>query len=400
MNRNEFIRKSTFLSLGLPFLPSLIGSCGPEEIKNLDFNVNFSGDVLVIGAGSAGLTAGYLLKRNNINFRILEASSDFGGRMKRVSNFADFPIDLGAEWIHEDPSILGRMLHNTSLDDSIDLITYNPQTFRLWNGKKLKKLNWASNFYSEYKFKSTSWYGFFEKYMVPQVEDHLLLNHPVASIDYSSDRVLVETESGDSFSADRVLVTVPIKILQSESIRFNPTLPSSKKEAFSKVSFGDGLKVFIEFSERFYPDILLFGGLIEALTSDSKTYYDAGFGKGSNRNILGLFSINEDANRYTRLGSDEAIITEVLAELDEIFEGKASEYYIKHVIQNWSQEPYIGGAYSYEFSGNTEKIMKQISSPLDNKLFFAGESMSVDHQATVHGASLTAYDAIKLMLES
>ena len=56
--------------------------------------------VLIIGAGVAGLTAGHILEQHGISLEILEASETFGGRLKKTDDFADFPIDLGAEWIH------------------------------------------------------------------------------------------------------------------------------------------------------------------------------------------------------------------------------------------------------------------------------------------------------------
>ena len=62
--------------------------------------------VIVVGAGAAGLTAAYHLKRAGAEVTILEAAPEWGGRVARMARFADFPIDLGAEWIHEDATIL------------------------------------------------------------------------------------------------------------------------------------------------------------------------------------------------------------------------------------------------------------------------------------------------------
>eukprot|EP00978_Attheya_sp_CCMP212_P026386 scaffold86667_cov47-Attheya_sp.AAC.1 len=65
---------------------------------------NSNASILIIGAGAAGLFAGYTLEYCGLtNYRILEASSDFGGRVQEMTDFLDVPIDLGAEWIHGDP---------------------------------------------------------------------------------------------------------------------------------------------------------------------------------------------------------------------------------------------------------------------------------------------------------
>ena len=62
-------------------------------------------DAIVVGAGAAGLTAAYdLFFEDNVKVKVLEASDRIGGRLKRAPDeFADFPIDLGGEWIHTDP---------------------------------------------------------------------------------------------------------------------------------------------------------------------------------------------------------------------------------------------------------------------------------------------------------
>lgn len=399
MNREEFVKKSLTLGLGLPFLPLLLESCSGEQIDLPQLEINFSGKVLIIGAGAAGLTAGYILQRNNIDFEIIEAAPNYGGRVKRIEQFADFPIDLGAEWIHAEPRVLTDILSDSNVKASIDFITYNPQTLQIWKDGKLKDINWTRNYYSEYKFKNTTWFGFFEKYIVPGFENKISLDSPVSEIDYSGSNVTVKTSNNQTFTGDRVLITVPVKILQTDMITFTPALPSTKTDAISKIEMGDGLKVFIEFKERFYPDILMFDSLVTALTSDDKTYYDAAFRKDSSRNILGLFTIRSRAEEYVKLGSDQAIIEKVLAELDEIFDGKATENYMQHVVQNWSAEPYIQGSYSYNFDGNTTQIMNQLGEPVDSKLYFAGEALSSSNQATVHGASESAYASVSRLLK-
>lgn len=58
-------------------------------------------DVIIIGAGAAGLMASYSLKRNSINnVLILEARDRLGGRVCNGVNAASFPIPLGAEFVH------------------------------------------------------------------------------------------------------------------------------------------------------------------------------------------------------------------------------------------------------------------------------------------------------------
>jgi len=401
MTREDFLKRSISMGIGLPFLSALLlESCNKEEIIFPNFQTNFSGKVLIIGAGAAGLSAGYVLNRYGVDFEIIEASSVFGGRLKQADGFADFPIDIGAEWIHTHPSILTDIINNPKVNNDIDIIVYNPQTFKVWNNEKLKSHNYIRNLYSEWKFKNTTWYGFFEKYIVPDIFNKIVLNKPIVEIDYSTDKVRLKTSNNETYEADKILITTPIKTLQNQQILFSPTLPTKKLDAINSISMGDGLKIFVEFKERFYPDVLTFGNLFEAISAEEKYVYDAAFRKNSSKHILGLFAINDKARAYTQLSTEDEIINKFLGELDEIFEGKASANYVQHIIQNWSKEPYIQGAYSYSFDGDQKTIVDVITDSIENKIYFAGEAYSINHQATVHGACESAYAMVEKILKN
>lgn len=392
IDRRDFIHKCIAMGVGIPFL---------SAIPSLDAKAQKLSKVLIVGAGAAGLTAGYILNREGVNVQILEASPIMGGRVKRLEGFAPVPLDSGAEWIHTDPSVLQDIVDNPGNRVNIETIVYNPKTISTWSDEKLNKNNWVRMFYSEYKFKSTTWYGFFEKYIAPSIQNKITFNSPVTRIDYSGDEVLVKTSNNKKYTVDKVLITVPVKILQSNLITFTPSLPKDKKKAIDSIYMGDGIKVFIEFSKRFYPDIVLFGSLYSNyVNGESKTYYDAVFGKGINKNILGLFAINQHAKPYVNLNSDKEIIAKILAELDEIFAGQASKSYVKHATQNWSKEPFVRGSYSWDFDDKQYDSMAEIFSPVQDKIYFAGEAMSEDNQATVHGACESAFISVEKMFQS
>ena len=399
MNRKEFIEKSLMMGIGIPFLSStLIQSCRKEDSIFPKFETDFSGTVIIVGAGAAGMAAGYLLKRYGVDFKIIEASERYGGRLKKSDDFADFPIDIGAEWIHTHPRILADIINNPAIDAQIDIIVYNPQTIKSWRDGKLRSHNFIRNLYSEWKFKNTTWFDFFEDYIVPEIQENIILNKPIVEINYEDTKVKLRTADNEIFEGDKVLLTTPIKILQNGVIEFYPPLPVAKTEAINKIFMGDGIKIFIEFKERFYPDILAFGNIFQALSEEEKFVYDAAFRKNSAKHVLGLFAINEKAKAYTEINNEDAIISKFLSELDEMFEGKASSNYVKHIIQNWSAEPYIQGAYSYSFEGDQSDIVQAISQPVSNKIYFAGEALSLENQAMVQGACESAYSTIAAMM--
>ena len=356
--------------------------------------------VIIVGAGAAGITAAHVLSEKGIEYEILEASSVCGGRVKKIDDFADFPIDLGAEWVHKAirarPPLADALFKGRNKE--FEIFRFVPKTLAQYKNGKLRKRNWfraVLYLIQDFKFKKSTWFDFLNSHITEDIKNRIIYNTPVTKIDYSDSRVKLTTESDDVFEADKVLVTVPIKILQDGDITFAPGIPEEQLAEINKEKVGNGIKIFMEFSERFYPDIFEFGSFGNPL-EDDHSYYDATIGKNSSKNILALFAHGKRATKYTSLEDDDEIVKYVLAELDEIFDGKASKCYQKSVVQNWSKEPYIRGSYS-ERKGNAAKM----SAPLDNKVFFAGEAMNNKGRTiAVHGAIESSYLALEEMLES
>src|SRR4051794_36346293 len=62
-------------------------------------------DVIVIGAGAAGLAAGRDLARAGRRVLLLEARDRVGGRVASDTAAADGPVELGAEFVHGEPEV-------------------------------------------------------------------------------------------------------------------------------------------------------------------------------------------------------------------------------------------------------------------------------------------------------
>ena len=54
---------------------------------------------------------------------------------------------------------------------------------------------------------------------------------------------------------------------------------------------------------------------------------------------------------------------------------------------SWSTDPFAFGSYSYLPVGATPKLRATLSTPVNGRLFFAGEALDSDNPATVHGAA-------------
>ncbi|KAG0341157.1 hypothetical protein BG004_006122 [Podila humilis] len=78
------------------------------------------------------------------------------------------------------------------------------------------------------------------------------LEHVVDGIEYNDTGVSISTNKG-IFTADIVLVTLPLGVLKSGSVTFSPPLPLKKQLAIQRLGFGTMVKVIMYFPTCFWP---------------------------------------------------------------------------------------------------------------------------------------------------
>ncbi|MEM7093969.1 MAG: FAD-dependent oxidoreductase [Actinomycetota bacterium] len=385
MQRRDFIKLCGILGIAAP-----LAGCGllddDEEAVGSSSDV---GSVIVIGAGAAGLSAAHLLDQRGIDFRVLEAAPTYGGRIKTAKDFVDFPIPLGGEWIHVDADILSTIVNDGTIDVDTEVVGYRdsePLAYVSDGEVELTEDVGAEDL----KFVDATWLTFFEDFVLPGVESRIEYGIQILEIDYSGDGVILTDGAGGTHEADQVIVTIPPKQIQDRVIDFVPPLPDDQREAFDEARIWGGLKVFIEFSEKFYPTYVA----IEGTDSDAgqKLYYDAAYGQRSDRHVLGLFTVGDQSEQY-RVGSADALRDVILAELDAISDGEASRTYLQHISQDWNAEPFINQAY-FADSGDW-RLPARMREPLNGLVYFAGASYTDGSDwGSVHTAALSARDAV------
>ncbi len=453
MDRRKFLRQSALSLPALALLPGFLESCKKNAA---DLPGRIDQKIVIVGAGISGIYAAHLLAERGAEVVILEASDRFGGRIKPLNGFADFSIELGAEEIHGQHSAwhdlvtsvehefvaetnnLYRLngviqteeltVQNTffvqlqelfnrigdyigfdiSAETWANLEGLNESVlhiFNAWvgneNGTSLSRIGmyglrdgenlWTSGD-ENLMLKNRDFLSVIEEKFSSTL-DKIQLNTQVTLIDYNGDKVLVTTLNDTIIEADKVIVTVPLNILKSNSITFVPALESERISAFGKIGMDAGIKVILKFDTPFWPadtGSILSDGFVP------EYWVTSGGGRSSSSYILTAFVMGEKAEILSAQG--EEMIDSILSDLEDMFEG-SSAYYMDHVIQNWGNEPFIQGAYSYAKpdAGDARKI---IARPLNNKVFFAGEATHTQgHASTVHGAVETGLRAVNEILE-
>lgn len=369
----------------------------PKE-TSLHKTYNYDGKIIIVGAGASGLAAAKVLEQNNIDYIILEATNRYGGRLKKDTILADFPIDIGAEWLHSAPITLNKLKGKQGTEIDEELIPYRLDSTASWDGKEYKvnphwQNNFMYNFLPESKFKTSTWYDFVNENIAKTVKHKIQYNSPVNAIDYSGNNVIVKTSNGKTYEADRILVTVSIGVLKSNLITFIPEMNKENRKAIESITFHPGFKVAMKFSEKFYPDAITC-----KVKNGEKGFYDIAFKKNVQTNVLGFLCTGNETQKYYNLKSEQEIISSLLEELDEMFDGKASKFYSgEYILENWGQHEFIQGTWTQAIH-EKRSYLKIVNQPLDNKVYFAGEIYDTYQQMGVPGAVLSGYYTIDKLL--
>jgi monoamine oxidase len=141
----------------------------------------------------------------------------------------------------------------------------------------------------------------------------------VTRIAYDDRRVSLRLDSGESLTVDRAIVTVPLGVLKTDTLRFSPTLPLLHQRAISVLGMGVVDTVWLRFESAFWradvpyvpsasPDVL-------TVVGDPTTvgaWIDVGAPTGDPV-LLGVIAARQ-ATRLEEL-DDPAFLESVLADL-------------------------------------------------------------------------------------
>ena len=210
----------------------------------------------------------------------------------------------------------------------------------------------------------------------------------VKRIAYGADGVRVETEQ-EMLTADGVVVTVPIGVLQSDQIVFEPALPPSHRIALSRIGMGLFNKIILRFPRVFWPEepdfIFVCGRSLCSFYVNFAAY--AGIPM-----LVGL-SGGTAADEIEEL-SDQAIVMRLRRDFSSVM-GTTIPEPTDVMIQRWRSDPFARGSYAYLRVGANGGEPEVFSMPIASRVFFAGEALHLHDPGTVHGAFWTGQRAAR-----
>jgi monoamine oxidase len=393
-------------------------------------------DVIIIGAGIAGLAAARDLVRAGRNVVVLEARDRIGGRI--LTRHDGDTVELGAEFVHGKPPAIfeiakaaglravegtdRRLLAENGtlrpLDDFWDIIeevdsqidedaqiTYaeflrnaKASPFKKtiaksyvegFNASRADLISAAAvaledsaseNLEGDKQFRLVDGYdALVRKFARELPNDCIRLNHTVREVHWREGRVDVDAE----FRAEQCIVTLPLGILRGSSVHFDPPL-TTKRDAIAHLEVGHVVKLMLQFRERFWETHSPFGFALN-LEADFPTWWTQ---EPTTANSLTGWAGGPAAEKLSGRTPDELreIALRSIAQTFNLSPGKLRDLFVRDYFHDWTNDPFARGAYSYPKVGGIEAA-RALAQPTGDTLFFAGEATdSRGFNGTVHGA--------------
>jgi monoamine oxidase len=401
-------------------------------------------DVIVIGAGAAGIGAARELKRLGKRVLLIEARERAGGRVFTNTSLGQ-PFDAGAAYIHfAESNPWSALAQEAGID---------PQGgYRLWSGslafrngvamsaeegaQRWQAVRKVAEIYEDVEDRADismaeAWKGEAQDVrdagriqaqmaagedpewvsvadwnrlesggnrLVPGGYGTLVARTAVpleprtgvrvTAIDWSGPAVIVSTDKGD-LRARKVICTVPVGVLKAGAIQFKPGLPTDHIRALDGMRMGALSKVALRFEgERFgfspHQFLAEVGEPGRAMTFETWPQ-DSG---------LVVATFGGDYARGLSKEGETAAVEHVLERFTKIAGSDARKAYRGGAFANWVADPFSLGAYAVMKPGRM-RARDYLARPIADKLWLAGEATAGIYSMTAGGAYIAGRNAAR-----
>ncbi len=241
-----------------------------------------------------------------------------------------------------------------------------------------------------------------------KITDHLAAGldirtgSPVRKITTGASHVQIEVETEkDPIVCDRVVITVPLGVLQSGQITFDPPLPKEKQETIGRIGFGVYEKIAMRFDRFYWPkEPQRFNYMSTGEPSLFHAWLNIGHYTGEP--IIVAYHSHRRAKHINTLSDDE-LLEQTLHAMQIMFGNNGfgdipqPEAYVR---TGWEHDPYSCGSYSFDRVGQRPEDRRTLAKHVDSRLFFAGEATHPKFYGTIHGAYETGIRAAQEIISA
>ncbi|GIW41544.1 MAG: hypothetical protein KatS3mg076_2121 [Candidatus Binatia bacterium] len=408
-------------------------------------------DVVVLGAGMAGVAAARELSARGLDVQVLEARDRVGGRIHSVRDFCASPVEGGAEFIHGKkaehwPEVRRAAVHVRPCPQARDalfdlgsgprwlpLVLLHPGVWPSFTIlRDIRRLvppdHSAREFLERRGFRGRArilaeltltahlpgsadeigMLGLLEdrvldletgsNYRVDEGYDAVVrhmaqgldvrFGFRVATVEWSSDGVSVRSDSDETVEARAAVSTLPVGVIKSGRVRFAPELPESKKTALRFVEMGPVLKILLRFEERFWPRR---AASIVSAKGPVTLYWPVFYRVTDGPAVLTAYCTGPRAAALGRMSEEEAVKT-VLEDLRRMFPKGVPKLVDARRI-DWTSDPFSCGGYTFLRPGGTG-ARARLAAADTGALFWAGSATATTTiAASVQGAYVSGLRA-------
>ena len=397
LTRRQFLRRGALAVAAVGLAPDrLVQSTAATVLKGP------ARKVLILGAGMAGLVAGYELSKLGHDVTILEARTRPGGRVFTLREpFADgLYAEVGAARIRDNHHLTLKYVKAFDLP----LEPFYPSNLRAvrfdQGGRQEVPIGGytdaMTNHYGEelggqprlwHKIKGGM--DLLPKALATDLKDKIHYGAAVARIEQDAQQAtvkFVKDRTAHALSADVILCTIPFSVLRRLEL---PALSSRRRDLIKRTHYDNVSRVYLQTKNRFWEQNGLNGF---AFTQGGIEIWHPTWDQLGRRGILMTYARPVEADRITDLKESKRIAA-TMDQLDPIFTG-LRENFEYGVSKCWKEDEWARAAWG--FVGVLEIV--RASAP-EGRIYFAGEHLS-PWFSWIQGAIASSLRAVKQIDET
>ncbi len=219
----------------------------------------------------------------------------------------------------------------------------------------------------------------------------IMMNTAVTKVVRRDDSVSV-VAGNRSYDGSAAIVTVPLGVLKSGAITFDPPLPDGHADAVRALGFGVLSKSYFRFERRTWDSENIFHQFIGSDPGLWSQWFALPADTGP---IVVAFNAGHHG-RSVESSSPDEVMAGALPIARQLFGDDLTP--VEVMTSSWTRDPYALGSYSFHAPGSGLDDRRRLQEPIGDRLYLAGEAVGIDNPATAGGAVLSGrFAATELM---